>query len=320
MSIVKQKFDETLQLYGPVAILDFPNHNNVGDSAIWLGEYKYLNSAKADIRYVASISAFSLNVLKKAMPNGTILLHGGGNFGTLWPHHQQLREKILAECRNYKVIQLPQTVYFEDTAAFERCADLVKKHPDFTLMVRDSNSLMLGERLGAKCCLSPDAAHFLRGVLHRGKPVVSVFGLIRNDKESIGKWNIEIDHKYKYEIADWKEDDENLFLKLISVLERRSHGRFGHLRMFQRTLMWLYNRAALRRLLKGVNQLSRGKVVLTDRLHAHILSSMLKIPNIVLDNHYGKVHGYIKEWGGSDNTRVVASIQEIGRAVKDILE
>lgn len=297
-SIVKQKFDETLQLHGPVAILDFPNYNNVGDSAIWLGAYSYLRSKRADIRYDASISAFSIDVMKKAMPHGTILLQGGESFGTLWPHQQKPREKILAECRTYKIIQLPQTIYFEDTAAFERCADLIKKHPDFTLMVRDSNSLILGGRLGAKCCLSPDAAHFLCGALKRGKPVVSLFGLIRNDKESIGKWNIEIDHKHKYEIADWKEDGENLLLKIIRVLKRRSHGRFGHSRIFQRTLMWLYNRVALRRLLKGVSQLSRGKVVLTDRLHAHILSSMLEMSNIVLDNHYGKVHGYIKKWGG----------------------
>ena len=42
--------------------------------------------------------------------------------------------------------------------------------------------------------------------------------------------------------------------------------------------------------------LSQGNVVITDRLHAHILSVLLGIPNIVLDNNYGKVHGYMEAW------------------------
>jgi pyruvyl transferase EpsO len=34
----------------------------------------------------------------------------------------------------------------------------------------------------------------------------------------------------------------------------------------------------------------------TDRLHAHILSVLLDLPHVVLDNNYGKVSGFMSCW------------------------
>ena len=36
--------------------------------------------------------------------------------------------------------------------------------------------------------------------------------------------------------------------------------------------------------------------MVTDRLHAHILSLLLDIPHVVLDNSYGKVGGFVDAW------------------------
>ncbi|MCC5952198.1 MAG: polysaccharide pyruvyl transferase family protein [Acidimicrobiia bacterium] len=44
---------------------------------------------------------------------------------------------------------------------------------------------------------------------------------------------------------------------------------------------------------RGLRVLSRGKVVVTDRLHAHVVALAAGIPSVVLDNSYGKVHGVV---------------------------
>lgn len=43
-------------------------------------------------------------------------------------------------------------------------------------------------------------------------------------------------------------------------------------------------------------QLSKGKVVVTGRLHAHILSVLMTKPHILLDNSYGKLQGFYDAW------------------------
>ena len=45
-----------------------------------------------------------------------IFIHGGGNFGDLWPEHQQFREMILQRYPDRPVIQLPQSIHFQDKA------------------------------------------------------------------------------------------------------------------------------------------------------------------------------------------------------------
>src|SRR3546814_4179261 len=43
---------------------------------------------------------------------------------------------------------------------------------------------------------------------------------------------------------------------------------------------------------RGLAMLSAGELVVTDRLHAHILSLLPDIPHVLLDNSYGKVAGF----------------------------
>ena len=39
-------------------------------------------------------------------------------------------------------------------------------------------------------------------------------------------------------------------------------------------------------------------MVVTDRLHAHLLSLLLAIPHAVLDNTYGKLGRFLDAWTG----------------------
>ena len=74
--------------------------------------------------------------------------------------------------------------------------------------------------------------------------------------------------------------------------------------MLDTLLLEVFNAQARRRVARGVKQLSKGRVVATDRLHAHIIASLLGIPNVVLDNNYGKIHGYMDCWGADCAVKV----------------
>src|SRR6266567_1564979 len=125
ISTLQSKIDEVLAPLVPksghFALLDFPDHANVGDSAIWLGEIEYFyKKHKLHPAYVCATHNYSEVALKKALPEGTIFIHGGGNFGDIWPAHQDFREMVLGHFPNHKIIQLPQTIHFSSREALER--------------------------------------------------------------------------------------------------------------------------------------------------------------------------------------------------------
>ncbi len=57
-----------------------------------------------------------------------------------------------------------------------------------------------------------------------------------------------------------------------------------------------FERMAAARVERGLALLSRGRRIVTDRLHGHILATLLGIPHVALDNDYGKLSAYIACW------------------------
>ena len=70
-----------------------------------------------------------------------------------------------------------------------------------------------------------------------------------------------------------------------------------------------YHALARRRVNRGLRMLAAGERVVTDRLHAHILSLLMDIPHAVADTRSNKVHGYIETWTASSSlVRMVPSL------------
>jgi pyruvyl transferase EpsO len=69
------------------------------------------------------------------------------------------------------------------------------------------------------------------------------------------------------------------------------------------------------RVQRGLSQLSSAEFIVTDRLHVHILSALLGIPHVVLDNNYGKISGYIAQWGLPENAHLAGSVEELHQIV-----
>ena len=277
---------------GQVALLDFPNHANVGDSAIWLGEIAYLRARKCDISYHCEVRDYSETALRSALPEGVILLHGGGNFGDIWPAHQRFREHILERFRDHKIVQFPQSIHFSDPSEIDKTARLIAAHGRFTLLVRDHASLEFARRhFDCETRLSPDMAFYMPPLRRAGAPVQPFVALMRTDKEKRAFDGVDAETAARFE--DWLEEDGRsvTFSRRRAALGQILRGHMGSKRRFAG-----YHAMAMHRLKRGVHQLSRGRRVVTDRLHGHILCTLLDIPHAILDNSYGKLTGFHGAW------------------------
>lgn len=300
----------------PTALLDFPDHSNVGDSAIWAGEVVALREAECDLRYVCDVDSFSETVLRRRMSFGQILLHGGGNFGTVWPRYQAFREAVVQRFPDYRVVQLPQSLHFNDEAVLSRARQRLSAHPDFLLMVRDRRSeAMARDQLKVPALLCPDSALLLHDSLHRAPASVDVLVLARTDKESqSGGLQSFALTGHSVIVVDWLDEDVTALMRMTSLMKRVGKSWLGNFARVQQAKRISFRELANQRVARGVEMLSRGRLVVTDRLHAHIICMMLGIPHVVLDNNYGKLGEFIDCWHDGDPlVRRVATVEAAQR-------
>jgi exopolysaccharide biosynthesis predicted pyruvyltransferase EpsI len=279
------------------ALVDFPYHSNVGDSAIWLGEISILERMFGSKPSYVCSQTFDWRALDDLPGDFTIFIHGGGNFGDIWPAHQRFREALISRFPDRDVVQLPQTIYFDDLANISNIARAIEYHRHFTLLVRDRASYDLGSRhLNCKIVLCPDLAFELGPFAGLPEPSRDLLLMLRDDRETAGYLK-----KAKEVLAapsDWLVEPSSTMLRgriygLLSGLKNGaifdSASRKGE----------YYNSLASVRLQRGILQLAGSRKIISDRLHVHILSTILNIPHVVLDNRYGKITGMIETWNSA---------------------
>jgi pyruvyl transferase EpsO len=89
-------------------------------------------------------------------------------------------------------------------------------------------------------------------------------------------------------------------------------------RMARWTAGAMFGGLARHRLARGVRLLAPARAVITDRLHAHILCLLLGIPNVLLDNIYGKLRAFHETWtADSTLTRLAREMPEAMALVTD---
>jgi pyruvyl transferase EpsO len=275
------------------ALVGFPDYANVGDSAIWLGECRLLERLGARIAYVSDERNFNPRELVQCIGPGPVFIQGGGNLGDIWPHHQVFRESVLRALPGSPVIQLPQSIHFRASSRLAHARAAFQPHPRFKLLVRDRSSLELAqaEFQAAQPELCPDMALGL-GLLPRPGPArCDVVTLARSDDELVAGAGAR-DVPAPWPVFDWAREGS-----LTKVLRRALRPLLRHAPFASRRAD-VYDRLARHRLAAGLHLLGRGRVVVTDRLHGHVLSLLLGIPHVVLDNSYGKLFGFLEAWTG----------------------
>jgi exopolysaccharide biosynthesis predicted pyruvyltransferase EpsI len=316
--------DEIDRVVGPLlpegsrcALLGFPQHNNVGDNAIWLGEKALLDRLDVELTYVCDLSTYRRDRLLAAVPEGTILLHGGGNLGDVWPVHQAFRERVIEDFPSHRIIQLPQSIHFAGAVAMQRARAVFSSHRDLFVLARDHASAAAARELGARAAICPDMAFALRRLRAVGQPVVDVLWLARSDVEASSRMAPLAEQDV--EVRDWllPASDRRLARRLAGARVRFREAVNRQLERDGRVTAALtpvatrfFDQLARRRVSNGCELLRRGRVVITDRLHGHILSLLLGIPHVTLDNSYGKLTRFLETFSGGSPLTQAASDAE----------
>ena len=289
-----------------VALVNFPNHGNPGDPGLWLGTRSLLRSLGVRIVYQSNHWSLDLDALDRAIGDDPVLINGGGNFGDLYPGQQGARMKLIAGWTGRALIQLPQSIQFADPANAVVVADAIRAQGAFTMMVRDDRSVRLSrDLLGIEPVLSPDHAFGLHPLVssspRRWDALWMAWGphALEFTPESQP-----IDPPPWVHVEDWMDGAGSAHERFDTVgrlawrMNRAFESRWGRpsIRRAWPLLSATFEPLAHRWFGRGVDLVASSGIVVTNKLHGHIVSTMLGKPQVVLDNSYGKVSGALDAW------------------------
>lgn len=268
----------------PFLLLDTPEHGNIGDQAIALAEQRLLDRWFGDGSYF-EVTANQVDGFEKALAelspmNQVILVHGGGFLGALWPNEEYRFRRILQAFSDHKVVVFPQTVTFdleseEGRTFFEESVRAYTSHPDLTICCRERRSFAFvrDHFPGVKVELVPDVVLSLDAPrADAGRDCVLL--CMRGDKERVL--------------------DDGQTAALMAAVE----GAYPGLPVRKIDTVVPRRIPAGRReqeVADKLNEFSRARLVVTDRLHGMVFAAITGTPCVALNNSNGKV-GAVYEW------------------------
>ncbi|HWE46365.1 MAG TPA: polysaccharide pyruvyl transferase family protein [Caulobacteraceae bacterium] len=307
--------DRLLELYRPlidptrpVALVDFQDTKNCGDHAIWLGQRLLLRRLGVEVVYECSHETYDKAAMAAALGSGTVLISGGGSFGDLYPDYMLFKLAVIEDFPDNEIILFPQTAMFFTTTVLEQTVAAIARHGKVTVTSRDvlthrTLTRALGDK--ARMVQAPDMACMIEGLRRDVRPYFDVVWISRDDGESNGgsrpltasgldllprRFHLgAFDDPIKIE-ALGKIGGRRLFATdwyRMMVDEQSLETDYAALTLEARSAVWVA---------RAVRLLSYGKLVITDRLHGHILCTLAGIPHILLNNSYGKNYAYFETW------------------------
>lgn len=270
---------------------DFPDYPNVGDSAIALGQLKYFEESAISVKSAYCIATLSKSVFDSRVP---VMINGGGNIAGLFDgiddHRNRLAQKLHPDTL---LIQAPQSVHFASARGKSRFIEEFATRPMLRMAVRDRTALDELAGIISDPILAPDAVHHL-GFIPSDTPTAKYVVLARRDQES-GSSDVPI------KSFDWKKDDRRLAL---SSSIRWKSLRIPPLARYVNRSVEQWQEIAESRLQRGVNLLSEGETVVTDRLHAMLISLQMGRRVIAIDNNNQKLSKYADTWFGDTQPEI----------------
>lgn len=263
-------------------LMQTPLHGNLGDQAIALTELKFLADHFPEVP-VIELPGFAFSHQPESYRDlldpakDTILITGGGFAGSLWEEEESNIQCVLSSLHGFRIIMLPQTLYYEDTASETALASLrgYAACDTLTFCARERLTLdRLHNLLPGTCSeLIPDMVLYHQ--YHASAAPRCGIGLcLRQDKESILSAEERralaagILHYYPMEPPIWTDT-------VIAQDVTPDH------------------RAEVVR--TKLDEFSGYRFIITDRLHGMVFAALTGTPCIVLDNCDHKVRG-IYEW------------------------
>lgn len=293
MDVLKKQLRQILNVIpqgSNIYYLDYPVHSNGGDLLIMKGTEAFFKDNQIRVRARYSVLDFPETLV--IPKDHIIVLHGGGNFGDLYPAHQKLREKIITGYPQHRIVILPQTIFYKKESEFDRTAHIFNRHNDVHLYVRDPFSHEMATMKFNKCSiyLSPDMAHQLWPIQPKSSPGKDLLCFFRTDIEKT-RAQEQLERSGQGDYLDWTSLYNRVEKKSINMIVRMMSK--GGVPLPMQKIWGMYTDYLVD---KAIKRFSGYKIVQTSRLHGHILSCLMDKPNTLLDNSYGKNSNYYNTW------------------------
>lgn len=288
-----------------VFLIGTPTHCNIGDAAIARAELDFLNDiGLVPVEITVDEWKKYKKIISKFTENKLVLLHGGGNFGNLWPYEEAIREDILNSTKAKHFIILPQTFFVTKTTNAEYYSSLQRVYDNkkISIFAREKFSFERIQELfpNAKSYLVPDIVLFEKNrnkILSNSNFKSKVLLVLRNDREGLLHFDdVQIikecllENNLEYETTEMLHDSPS-----ISKLDRN----------------------------KIINQkldlFASSKLIITDRLHAMIFAYLCDVPCIVLHNNNYKIDGVYKWLGEKSNIYLLDTLSNLKSCIKRAL-
>jgi pyruvyl transferase EpsO len=292
----------------PIGLVGFPETANCGDHATWLGEKQLLKALGLPPAYQCSAQSYDAEQMRQEIGTGTILMHGGSNFGDRHTAYHEFRLRVLDDFAANSVIMFPHHVTYLDNDYLQRTAALVGRHPDVTLFARSlMTQHLLTRHFGpaAHVELAPDLAFMLGRQSRTAAPVYDVVWIARTDSARAGDATevaarLASQSAEKYLLPKFADGIEvNFVVKQrpptvlltdwFSLFFENEQARTGIRKLPFDAQSEVY-------LARAIHVLSLGHVVITDRLLAHVLCLLLGIPHVLLNDESGKNWHFHETW------------------------
>jgi len=284
-----------------IALIDVALHFNLGDTVLWRAAIHLATLFGHTVDYVCAASQESSGALRYfphcdkyrimslVKNNGLVMYHAGGNWGDLYRFVQDYRLRILkilgdnyaAGNGTYKVIQLPQSIAYSShgkTAIIKDDAAMnALPSGMFTLLARQHDSYLWAKQHYQKnisVLESPDIAFALGQLSPIGKPIMDVIFIMRGDGE-----------------------DREKGIRLKQTVAERFNGT-GFTYSFQDyhyanwSTEYAFRHPTITsevRLNAVIKTISKGRLLITNRFHGHIVGMMMGRTTFWIDTIQGKL-------------------------------
>ena len=304
-------FGDLIGKFKYAMLFDVAAFENKGDSAISTGEVYLLRRLGIKVIFYCNCYECSNTKLQEHAQNMSkqyskeelvILFQGGGNL-IGYPFNDVLRGNLFLRFKGFKMVIFPQNIFVPGNnfsgSHFDYCQNIYCCNPNLTIVLRDKQSLQIALKYwnnGTNFVMAPDMA-FQIGPVHRFmSPSYDIVYLKRFDDEGA------------------KGETKDMFPKNLTITDIE-------------WWYWLTNKGSssiensFLIVTNGILFLQRGRVIVTDRLHGHILGTLLNIPQVLIDNQYKKLSSYHNTWTKSlENVLITDNVTTAFQLVLTLFE
>ena len=252
-----------------------PHHGNMGDQAIADAVTDILNSATKQKQILEIPENQYFRILEKLpkyiSSEDVFFVNGGGFVGMLWPGDKLIKD-IVSRYRNNTVTIFPQTVYYSEdengSIALKNVKEIYSNHSNLTIYLRENKSYKIFSDLFQNTSVTVKLCPDIVFSQNKSIPIHERDGIyvcLRTDQESILS----------------SETRENIISSLrtlgipVSPLDINVH-KLVPLSKRETELEAMYDK------------FRSAKIIITDRMHGMVFSTITSTPCIIIRDLTGK--------------------------------